>query len=71
VEEVFHRVDHDTLELSMTIDDPKIYAKPWVALDKLRFRLKPASFDLVEMICSPSEVAEYNRKHAAPGAIKK
>jgi hypothetical protein len=71
VEEVFHRVDHDTLELSMTIDDPKIYAKPWVALDKLRFRLKPANFDLVEMMCSPSEVAEYNRKHAAPGAIKK
>jgi hypothetical protein len=71
VEEVFHRVDRDTLELSMTIDDPKVYAKQWVALDKLRFRLKPANFDLVEMMCAPSEVAEYNRRHAAPAAIKK
>jgi hypothetical protein len=29
VTEVFHRVDHDTLELSMTIDDPKSYTAPW------------------------------------------
>ena len=72
VEEVFHRVDRDTLELSMTIDDPRIYTKPWTALDKLRFRLKPANFELVEMMCSPSELAEYNRRHAARGgAIKK
>jgi hypothetical protein len=44
---------------------------PWVALNKLRFRLKPANFDLVEMMCSPSELAEYNRRHGAPAAIKK
>jgi hypothetical protein len=71
VQEVFHRVDHDTMELSMTIDDPKIYTKPWVALDKLRFRLKPANFDLPEMMCSPSELAEYNKRHAARGGVKK
>jgi len=68
VEEQFHRVDHDTLELTVMIDDPKVYTKPWVALDKLRFDLQPSNFDVREMICSPSETAEYNRKHAIPAA---
>ena len=70
VEEQFHRVDKDTLELSMTIDDPKVYTRPWVALDKLRFKLQPPNTDIREMLCSPSEIAAYNRKHAAPGAKK-
>jgi hypothetical protein len=68
VEEQFHRVDHDILELSLTINDPKVYSKPWVALDKFRFDLQPADFDVREMICSPSETAEYNKKHAIPAA---
>jgi len=71
VEEVFHRVDHDNLELSMTLDDPKVYTKPWVALNKLPFRLKPANFELFEMMCSPSELREYNERHARPGALPK
>jgi hypothetical protein len=56
VEERFHRVDRDHLELSVTIDDPKMYAKPWVALDKLSFNLQPPNFDIREMLCSPSEL---------------
>jgi hypothetical protein len=69
VEEVFHRIDHDKLELSMTIDDPKVYTKPWLALNKIQMHLLPANFDLVEMMCSPSELAEYNKRHAS-GAKK-
>ena len=61
VEERFHRVDHDHLELTVTIDDPKMYAKPWVALDKLPFNLEPPTFDVREMIWSPSDFAEYNK----------
>ncbi|HEV2521868.1 MAG TPA: hypothetical protein VGT24_05750 [Candidatus Acidoferrales bacterium] len=61
VEERFHRVDHDHLELTVTIDDPKMYSKPWVALDRFPMRLQPPGFDVREMICSPSETAEYNR----------
>src|SRR6202521_5532270 len=34
VEERFHRVNHDLLELTVTIDDPKMYAKSWVSLNK-------------------------------------
>ena len=70
VEERFHRADHDTLELTVTIDDPKMYTKPWVALDKLRFKLKPPNFDVREMLCSPSEFAEYNKIIGKPASGK-
>ncbi len=69
-EEAFHRVDHDTLELSMMIDDPQFYTKPWVALNKLRFKLKPPNTEIREMLCSPSETEEYNKKMARPAAGK-
>jgi len=70
VEERFHRVDHDTLELTVTIDDPKMYTKPWVALDRLRFELQPPNYDVREMICSPSEFAEYNKLIGTPASDK-
>jgi len=61
VEERFRRLDHDHLELTVTIDDPKMYTKPWIALDKFVFELQPASFDVREMIWSPSEYERYNK----------
>jgi hypothetical protein len=70
VEERFHRVDHDTLELTVTIDDPKIYTKPWIALNKYPLRLQQADFDIREMICSPSETADYNKQIADPAVTK-
>ena len=70
VEERFHRVDRDHLDLTLTIDDPKMYTKPWVALDNLRFDLQPANFDVREMICSPSEFAEYNKLIGNPASEK-
>ena len=36
VEERYHRLNHDTVELTVKIDDPKIYTEPWLARDKLR-----------------------------------
>jgi hypothetical protein len=70
VEERFHRVDHDHLELSLTITDPQMYTKPWVALDKMRFELQPDDFDVREMICSPSEYLEYNKLVGDPVSSK-
>jgi len=70
VEERFHRADHGTLELTVTIDDPKMYTKPWVALDRLRFELQPPNYDVREMICSPSEFAEYNKLIGTPASDK-
>ena len=66
VEEVYHRVNHDTLELTMKITDPKIYTEPWLALNKYPIHLQPPDFDMIERICSPSEAAEYNRVIGIP-----
>src|SRR5229473_5179210 len=70
VEERFHRVDHDHLELTVTINDPKMYTKPWVALDKARFQLQTRDYDVREMICSPTDFAEYNKLIGNPASDK-
>ena len=70
MEERFHRVDHDHMELSVKIDDPKMYSKPWVALNKMRFELQPDDFDVREMICSPSEYLKYNKLVGDPASSK-
>jgi hypothetical protein len=61
VEERYHRVNQGTLELTVTIDDATAYTEPWVARDKLPLRLIPPDTDLMEMICSPTEAAEYRK----------
>ena len=61
VEERFHRVNHDRLELTVLIDDPKMYTHTWLALDKFPFKLLPANYDVREMMCSVSEFIEYNK----------
>jgi hypothetical protein len=61
VQEIFHRVNRDIMELTVTIDDPKMYTKPWVALNRFALRLLPDGYDFHELICSPSETAEYNK----------
>ena len=68
VEERFHRVSQDILELTVTIDDPKMYTKPWVAIDKIPLHLQPAGFDIREFICAPSETVDYNKQIGAPAA---
>jgi len=68
VEERYRRVDRDHLEMTITIDDPKMYAKPWVALDKLPLRLQAPGFDIMEMECSPSETAKYNQRLGNPAS---
>jgi hypothetical protein len=66
VEERFHRVDHDHLELTVTIDDPKMYTKPWVAVDKQALKLLSPDFALTETRCSPSEMANYDSLVSTP-----
>jgi len=62
VQERYHRVSRDVLELTVTIDDPKTYTMPWVARDKLQLRLLPPDTDLMEMIPSASEAAQVKKK---------
>jgi hypothetical protein len=61
VEERYHRVNQQTMELTITIDDPVVYTKPWTAVDKMPIRLMPNGSDLMEMIPSASEAAAYRR----------
>lgn len=68
VEERFYRVDYKTLELTVTIDDPKTYTKPWVAVDKAILKLQLPTTDIMEMICAPSEAETYKRMVADPAA---
>jgi hypothetical protein len=74
IEERFHRVDHDNMELTVTIDDPKMYKEPWMGLNKFPLHLLPSDFDMPELLCSPIDMAEYNRQVAdtvAPSRGKK
>ena len=66
VEERYHRVSRDAMELTVKIDDPKTYTEPWLARDKLPLKLLPASTDIEEMICAPTEAEEYKKTMANP-----
>jgi len=66
VEERFHRIDHDHMELTVTINDPKMYTQPWLALNKFPLRLQPQGFDIREMLCVPSETSQYNQEIGDP-----
>lgn len=71
MEERWHRVNSDTLELTVTINDPKFYSQPWKGLDKFVIHRLPDDYDISENICSATEMSEYIRligKPAAPSA---
>jgi len=67
VEERWHRLSEKRLELTVTLDDPKAYTRPWVALDKLAFVQIPPTTDLMEMMNPASEVqtvaAQYKKNN--------
>ena len=70
VEERYHRVNQRTMELTVTLDDPVVYTKPWMPLDKLTINLMPNGSDLMEMIPSASEAAAYRRVIASQAKSK-
>jgi hypothetical protein len=65
--ERYHRIDHDTIEFTMTITDPRAYTQPWTsasmylhwsAADELAAR-GDGWEDLREDVCIPSVEAKY------------
>ena len=66
VEERFHRIDYDHMELTVTINDPKMYTQPWMPLNKFPLRRQPRGFDIREMYCAPSDTADYNQQIGDP-----
>ena len=60
VTETLHRVDYNTLQWSETIDDPKMYTKPWTTMN-LTMKLMDPRADILEFYCSPVEMQRYNK----------
>ncbi len=72
VREEYKRTDRDHVVMTIVVDDPKYYTRPWTALI-LPLRLQAPSFDIREMECSPTETALYNKllaNHAAGIDVK-
>ena len=66
VQERYTRVNHNTLEVAITINDPKTYTKPFV-ITKSSFKWIPRQ-DYEEQLCVPSEEAEYLKLIGDPAA---
>ena len=76
LEERYHRTDHDTIEVEMTLTDPQAYTRPWIAakthltwypVDELR-KVDSGWEDLREDVCVPSEEAKYKELIREPAA---
>jgi hypothetical protein len=57
--ERFHRVSYGTMELEVTVDDPKAYTKPWTV--KFTQRLMPDD-ELIEFVCEENEKSSRHYK---------
>jgi len=64
VEERYTRVDHDTFELILTVDDPKTYTMPWVSPKKTFKLANPQALE--EDYCVPSEEQHFNSSMRNP-----
>ena len=53
VTERFRRLNYGSLEIEVTVDDPKAYTRPWTAV-KMRQRLLPDD-ELIEFVCAENE----------------
>ena len=66
-EERYHRLDKDNLEVTMTVTDPQVYTRPFVAMTQ-KF-VRATRQELEEQMCVPSEALEYFKTIATPAAL--
>lgn len=62
--ERYRRLNHDTLEQQIIIDDPKAYTKIWVNPPKLH-KLEP-TWEIAEWFCDPEEEKVYDQSVRKP-----
>jgi hypothetical protein len=62
--EKYRRLNRDTLEQQIIIDDPKSYTKVWVSPPKLH-KLEPG-WEIAEWFCAPSDWQEYDKDVRKP-----
>jgi hypothetical protein len=61
VVERLRRLDHDTLQYEVTVEDPKAYVSPWAG--RMSFSLRP-DWEILEHVCTTrgDEYLEYKRR---------
>jgi hypothetical protein len=65
--ERYRRLNHDTLELQIIIDDPKSYTKSWVSPPKLH-KLEPG-WEIAEWFCVLDEDKAYDEAVRKPAGV--
>jgi hypothetical protein len=65
--ERYRRLNHDTLELQVTIDDPKSYTKAWASPPKLH-KLEPG-WEIAEWFCVVDEDHAYDQVVRKPAGV--
>ena len=78
--ERYTRIDHDHIEMTVTLTDPKFYAKPFVSQKKTwelltnpeQYSAQPGWNSLMEELCAPiDEVFEFNKRiRTTAGGVK-
>jgi hypothetical protein len=64
IEERYTRIDHNHMQMVVTVDDPKIFTKPFV-LSKNEYRWVPDQ-EAEEQMCVPSEMINYMKLISDP-----
>ena len=67
IQERYTRLDQYNLQLTVTVDDPKFYTKPWTWMRANFYWMKAQEF--AETLCIPSEALEYRDTLAKPSGI--
>jgi hypothetical protein len=65
--ERYRRLDHDTLEMQIIMEDRKAYTKPWVNPPQ-RFKLEPA-WEIAEFFCIVDEENSYGDAVRKPAGV--
>ncbi len=68
LEERYQRVDHDTINFTLKIDDPETYTKPWIGTPRV-LKLRPRA-EIRQGYCVASEEAAFGKRIREPGALK-
>lgn len=65
--ERYRRLDHDTLEMQIIMDDPKAYTKTWVSPPQ-KFKLEP-NWEVAEFFCVVDEENSYSDAVRKPAGV--
>ena len=65
--ERYLRLNHNTLEQQIIIEDPRVYTKPWVSPPKLH-KLEPG-WELAEWFCVLDENNDYDKEVRKPAGV--